>query len=48
MVGSVVAFGVGGGLLLYHFYENSLASQKASQDAFCTANHIPLSECAGG
>lgn len=43
-----IAFGVGGGFLLHHFYEDSLASQKASQDAFCNANHIPLSECAGG
>jgi hypothetical protein len=48
LVGSAVAFGVGGGLLLHHFYEDSLASQKAAQDAFCNANHIPLSQCAGG
>jgi hypothetical protein len=48
LVGSTVALGVGGGLLLHHFYENGLASQKASQDAFCNANHIPLSQCAGG
>jgi hypothetical protein len=48
IVGGAVAFGVGGGLLLHHLYENSLANQKASQDAFCNANHIPLSECAGG
>jgi hypothetical protein len=48
IVGSTVALGVGGGLLLHHFYENSLTSMKASQDAFCNANHIPLSECAGG
>jgi hypothetical protein len=48
LIGSTVALGVGGGLLLHHFYENSLASQKTSQDAFCNANHIPLSECAGG
>ena len=48
IVGGTVALGVGGGLLLHHLYENSLADQKASQDAFCTANHIPLSECAGG
>jgi hypothetical protein len=43
-----VGVAVGGPLLLHHLYENSLASQKASQDAFCNANHIPLSECAGG
>jgi hypothetical protein len=48
LVGSTVALGVGGGLLLHHFYENSLASMKASQDAFCNANHIPLNMCAGG
>lgn len=48
LVASVVAFGVGGGLLLHHLYEDSLSSQKASQDAFCSANNIPLSECAGG
>ena len=48
LVGAVVGAGVGGGLLLHHLYENSLANQKASQDAFCQANHIPLSECAGG
>jgi hypothetical protein len=48
IVGGTVALGVGGGLLLHHLYENSLADQKASQDAFCTASHIPLSECAGG
>jgi hypothetical protein len=48
IVGGTVAFGVGGGLLLHHFYENSLANQKAAQDAFCTANNIPLSQCAGG
>ena len=44
----IVAVGVGGGLLIHHAYENSLADQKASQDAFCKANNIPLSMCAGG
>jgi hypothetical protein len=29
-------------------HENSLANMKASQDAFCAANNIPLSQCAGG
>jgi hypothetical protein len=48
ILGGVVAIGVGAGLLIHHEYENSLASQKASQDAFCNANHIPLSECPGG
>jgi hypothetical protein len=47
-IGAGVGFGVGGYFLIHHLYENSLASQKASQDAFCNANHIPLSECAGG
>jgi hypothetical protein len=48
LVGAVVGAGVGGGLLLHHLYENSLANQKASQDAFCQAHGIPLSNCAGG
>jgi len=48
IVGIVVGAGVAGGLILHHEFENSLANQKASQDAFCTANNIPLSECAGG
>jgi len=47
-IGAGVGFGVGGYFLIHHLYEDSLASQKASQDAFCNANHIPLSECAGG
>ncbi len=48
IVGTTIGVGVGGGLLLHHEFENGLANQKASQDAFCTANNIPLSECAGG
>jgi hypothetical protein len=49
IVSAVVAgVAVGGPLLIHHLYEDSLANQKASQDAFCNANHIPLSECAGG
>jgi len=44
----IVAVGVSGGFLLHHEFENSLANMKASQDAFCAANNIPLSECAGG
>jgi hypothetical protein len=43
-----VALSVGSGLLLHHLYENSLANGKAQQDAFCQANNIPPSECAGG
>jgi hypothetical protein len=42
--GAVVA----GVLIGHHELENSLANQKASQDAFCKANNIPLSQCAGG
>jgi hypothetical protein len=42
------AAGAAGALLVHHEYENSLANQKASQDAFCNAHGIPLSECAGG
>jgi hypothetical protein len=48
LVGSIVGAGVAGGLILHHEFENSLANQKATQDAFCKANNIPLSECAGG
>jgi hypothetical protein len=48
VVAAAVGFGVGGGLLLHHLYENGVANGKAQQDAFCQANHIPLSECAGG
>lgn len=39
-----VVAGVGGYLISRHV----LADMKASQDAFCNANHIPLSMCAGG
>jgi hypothetical protein len=48
IVGIVVGAGVAGGLILHHEFENGLANEKASQDAFCKANNIPLSECAGG
>lgn len=48
IVGVVVGAGVAGGLILHHEYENGLANMKASQDAFCEANNIPLSQCAGG
>lgn len=48
LVGGFVAAGVAGGLILHHEFENGLANQKASQDAFCAANNIPPSECAGG
>lgn len=48
VVGAFVGTAVAGGLIMYHLHENALANMKASQDAFCTANHIPLSQCAGG
>jgi hypothetical protein len=46
--GAFVGAGVAGGLILHHEFENSLANQKAQQDAFCEAHNIPLSMCAGG
>ena len=48
VVGSVVGLAVGGYFIAHHAFENSLADQKAQQDAFCNANHIPLNMCAGG
>jgi hypothetical protein len=48
VTGVIVAGAVAGGIILHHEFENSLADQKASQDAFCVANHIPPSLCAGG
>jgi len=48
LVGVGVGVAVAAGLIVHHEFENSVANQKASQDAFCNANHIPLSECAGG
>ena len=48
VVGAFLGAAVAGGLIMYHLHENALANMKASQDAFCEANHIPLSQCAGG
>ena len=48
VTGAFVGAAVAGGLIMYHLHENTLANMKASQDAFCTANNIPLSQCAGG
>ena len=48
LIGAGIGVAAGSALLLHHAFENGLANQKASQDAFCTANNIPLSECAGG
>jgi hypothetical protein len=48
IIGVVVGAAVAGGLIVHHEYENGLANQKTSQDAFCAANNIPPSLCAGG
>jgi hypothetical protein len=48
LLGLVIALPVVAGVGGYLAYRHSIADQKASQDAFCTANHIPLSMCAGG
>jgi len=48
VVGVVVGAAVAGGFIAHHEFENGLADQKASQDAFCKANNIPPSLCAGG
>ncbi|AEU38135.1 hypothetical protein [Granulicella mallensis] len=43
-----VGAAVAGSVVLHHEFENSLSSQKTSQDQFCQAHNIPLSMCAGG
>ncbi len=48
LLGGFAVLSAGGYLLAHHLYEDGLADQKASQDAFCKANNIPLSQCAGG
>jgi hypothetical protein len=48
LVGVGVGAAVVGSVVLHHEFENSLSSQKASQDQFCQAHNIPLSMCAGG
>jgi hypothetical protein len=48
ITGVAVGAAVAVGLIAHHEFENSLANQKSSQDAFCAANNIPLSQCAGG
>jgi hypothetical protein len=48
VAGAVAGAAVAGALIAHHEFDNSLANQKASQDAFCEANNIPLSQCAGG
>ena len=39
---------IAGGVGLYLAYRHSVSDMKANQDAFCQANNIPLSMCAGG
>jgi hypothetical protein len=46
--GGILTLGVVGGVLIHHAYENALADQKAQADQWCTANHVPISECPGG
>jgi hypothetical protein len=48
--GMLVVLGIAGGAALTGalLYRHAVDQAKADQDAFCTANHIPLSECAGG
>jgi hypothetical protein len=48
VTGAFAGAAVAGVLIGRHEFDNSLANQKASQDAFCKANNIPLSQCAGG
>ncbi len=48
LVGIFLAVPVVAGVGIYLAYRHSLSDMKASQDAFCNANNIPLSECAGG
>jgi hypothetical protein len=48
VTGSVAGAVVAGVLIGHHETENSIADMKASQDDFCKANNIPLSQCAGG
>jgi len=45
IIGGVAVGATVAGVLIAH---HELANMKASQDAFCTANNIPLSQCAGG
>ena len=48
LVGLLIAVPVVAGVGGYLAYRHSVNDQKANQDAFCTANNIPLSMCAGG
>lgn len=42
-----VGLAAGGALLAHHEFEKSVEDGKQQQRAFCNANNIPLSECAG-
>jgi hypothetical protein len=48
MIGLLVAIPVVAGVGGYLISRHVLADMKANQDAFCKANNIPLSMCAGG
>lgn len=48
LVGLAIGIPVVAGVGIYLISRHTLSNMKASQDAFCNANHIPLSECAGG
>jgi hypothetical protein len=48
LLGLVIAVPVVAGVGTYLLYRHSVNDQKANQDAFCNANNIPLSMCAGG
>jgi len=44
----LVGVGVAAGVGMYLAFRHSVSDMKANQDAFCEANNIPLSMCAGG
>jgi hypothetical protein len=48
LIAGFVGVAAGGGILLHDKFDDAVAKQKQQQDAFCIANNIPLSECAGG
>ena len=49
-LGLAILLGIGAGAALggWLLYRHEVNKGKAEQDAFCQANHIPLSMCAGG
>ena len=48
LIGAPFALAVGGIFIARHMSNEFQDQMKASQDAFCQANHIPMSECLGG